>query len=123
MVKVALRKYDFTNYYGWSQTFDRYYIYISISKNTYILTINTFSEWYNFLLINKYSLSASGGKMATCVPSIAPITPGKPLFVKNLKVKHYFNTIFLSLKAYQLKLIFNVIIQDKIIYYKDLTTN
>lgn len=53
----------------------------------YILTINTFNEWYNFLLINKYSLSASGGKMATCVPSIAPITPGKPPFLKNLEKK------------------------------------
>jgi len=58
---------------------------MSAVQNVCILTTNTFSEWYNFLFINKYSRSASGGKMATCVPSIAPITPGKPPFLKNLK--------------------------------------
>lgn len=58
-------------------SYDRILIYLQL----------TFNEWYNFLLINKYSLSASGGKMATCVPSITPITPGKPPFLKNLEKK------------------------------------
>lgn len=64
-----------------------YYIfcYIFQRHKIFIHTTNTFNEWYNFLFINKYSLSTSGGKMAICVPSIAPITPGKPPFWKNLK--------------------------------------
>lgn len=61
-------------------------VYVSSTKYIYIFTTSTFKEWYNFLFINRCSSSCFGGTMAICVPSTAPMTPGKP-YLKNLEKK------------------------------------
>ena len=59
----------------------------------YLIILTTRTLRYDIIYaIDKYSLSLSDRKIATCEPSIAPIAPGNPAFSKNLK-DYYYNFI------------------------------
>lgn len=58
-------------------------VLILISKSH---TNRTFREWYNFLFIYKCSRSWFGRTIATCVPSITPITPGNWYVAQNFSL-------------------------------------